>query len=228
MSAGVNSVQARIDLQHKEMKRQLLKLGDLEEMIGAALASTSGNGDVKGKGVNTGTTLPSRVQSVIQVQQDLVSRLDKVLQRLMDSYSPNLSELETAWFAELGRMRREVGKPPAGLNASQGNNSGDSDADGRSLWARTELVSIFSYFVMLMASNIDVRHPQLKHQLSLLRPQLEEIAKKEKEKEKKRAGGPRRSIAAVSGIGSAQLRSVQRRLAQEYVPHGSSSSCSIN
>jgi len=116
---------------------------------------------------------------VVERQKALCGRLDNVLQRLMDAHATDsetgLSEFEKAWFGELRRMKREVG-------SLEGTGSGD-EADSRSLWARTEL---------------------LKHHLHLLRPEIEELNKKELERKR-----PRRP-----GLGSAQHRSVQRRLTQ--------------
>lgn len=57
---------------------------------------------------------------------------------------------------------------------------------------------------------------QLTHQLALLQPQLEALNKKETER-KRPARRTASHAQAISGLGSAQLRSVQRRLAQECV-----------
>ena len=119
MTSGVNTVQARIGLQNREMERQLAKLAEMERLIVAAPASGEGSG-----------AIGARVAKVAEEQRAIVARLDKVLQRLMDSYSPKLSEYEVRWFGELGRMQKEVA------------------GGGKSLKDRTELVSFFLSFFL--------------------------------------------------------------------------------
>ncbi|KAF9509867.1 hypothetical protein BS47DRAFT_1348682 [Hydnum rufescens UP504] len=175
ITAAVNSVQERIELQNREMSRQLAKLAEMTAQIKSASAASS---PPKGASDEHDGSIAARVKKVAELQSALVTRLDRVLQRLMDSYSPKLSEFESKWFAELGRMKREIG--------------GDEDdaGDGRSLRSRTEL---------------------LKYQLAVLRPQMEELTKKEEDRKRT----PRRPGSVPVGLGSAQLRSVNRRLAQE-------------
>jgi nucleoporin NUP82 len=126
ITAEVNSVQERIGLQNREMSRQLAKLAEMTAQIRSASAASS---PPKGASDEHDGSIAARVKKVAELQSALVTRLDRVLQRLMDSYSPKLSEFESKWFAELGRMKREIG--------------GDEDdaGDGRSLRSRTELVS---------------------------------------------------------------------------------------
>lgn len=64
-----------------------------------------------------------RLQALVVRQEEILARIDRVLQCLMDSYSKELTEYEVKWFKELARMRKEV--------------SGTSD--GRSLKARVLL-----------------------------------------------------------------------------------------
>jgi len=124
----MNAIQARISLQHREMQRQLLKLADLQDQIEAY---TSQSADSRK------TQLLIRAENVVENQKALCQRLDKVLQRLMDAHATEsetgLSEFEKAWFGELRRMKREVGP-------REGTGNRD-EADSRSLWARTNLVS---------------------------------------------------------------------------------------
>lgn len=130
-SSAVNTVQKRIELQHREMQRQLLKLGELEVLISALNSTPS-----LPSNSSPGSKVLSRVHGIVDAQKALGARLDSVLQRLMDAhasaYDSGLSEFESAWFAELGRMRREVGVG--------GDANGGGEANGRSLKARTELV----------------------------------------------------------------------------------------
>jgi nucleoporin NUP82 len=137
---GVNAVQARITLQHREMQRQLLKLAELQDQIAAHSSQSTGSRT---------NQLLIRAESVVEDQKALCRRLDHVLQRLMDVHASEsetgLSEFEKAWFGELRRMRREVGGPEGG-----------EEADSRSLWARAELVSVefLSPLLSLILSSI--------------------------------------------------------------------------
>lgn len=113
INRGVHTVQDRIILQHQELQRQLSKLAQMTLLIQRLKQAAEG-------------PLEERVRKVGQRQQELLKRIDRVLQGLMDSYSPKLSEFEQQWFSELGRMNGEiVGKD-----------------DGRSLKARCQLVSL--------------------------------------------------------------------------------------
>jgi hypothetical protein len=111
------------------MQRQLLKLAELQDQI-AANSSKSAD--------SRKTRLLIRAETVVENQKALCRRLDSVLQRLMDAHAAEsetgLSEFEKGWFGELRRMKREVGGP-------EGTGDGE-DADSRSLWVRTELVSL--------------------------------------------------------------------------------------
>lgn len=64
-------------------------------------------------------------------QVALMRRLDSVLNALTKKASPELSENETKWFEELGRMREEV--------------VGAGRYDERSLVARTKLVCTWTF-----------------------------------------------------------------------------------
>jgi nucleoporin NUP82 len=129
ITAAVNSVQERIGLQNREMSRQLAKLAEMTALIKSVSGASAPPKD--GSDGNDGS-IAARVKKVAEIQSALLTRLDRVLQRLMDSYSPKLSEFESKWFAELGRMKREIG----------GDKEEDT-GDGRSLRSRTELVSCF-------------------------------------------------------------------------------------
>ena len=118
-------LQDRIALQEKEMERQLNKLVELVGLINALKSPESSSS------FGTSNTSEERLEKVVSTQKSLLTRLDRVLQRLMDSYSPKLSEFESKWFAELGRMDREVN----GVKGLDG-----EDAEGRSLKSRADLV----------------------------------------------------------------------------------------
>jgi len=52
--------------------------------------------------------IEARTRTVQVGQQALLARLDRVLAELMKHASPTLSDHETKWFDELGRMREQV------------------------------------------------------------------------------------------------------------------------
>lgn len=188
LSAGA-TVQARLDLQLKELERQLAKLASVSD-----LASDLRNGEA-GAGGKEG--LKSRVERVTETQLGLISRVDKVLQKLMDNHQPLLSDYEQKWFAELKRMKEDVG----------------GDADG--LKERTTLVSppwptrpnISSG--PLIAS-LDYVSYQLENHLRILRPKLADLAKTDAD----RALQKKQQSAA---LGRHQLARLEQQLAAESV-----------
>jgi nucleoporin NUP82 len=106
----LHSIQVRLELMAKEYPRQrdfsVKMLSTLQELAKQRQHETEG-----------------RLQALVVRQDEILARIDRVLQRLMDSYSKELTEYEVKWFKELARMRKEV--------------SGTSD--GRSLNARALL-----------------------------------------------------------------------------------------
>jgi nucleoporin NUP82 len=110
------SIQARLELMAKEYPRQRAfsahMLGTLYKLARERQPEIEG-----------------RLQALVVRQEEILARIDRVLQRLMDSYSKELTEYEVKWFKELARMRKEVSgtKEVAGTN------------DGRSLKARALL-----------------------------------------------------------------------------------------
>ena len=104
------SIQARLELMAKEYPRQRTfsaqMFDALQKLTKERRPETEG-----------------RLQALVVRQEEILARIDRVLQRLMDSYSKELTEYEVKWFKELARMRKEV--------------SGTSD--GRSLKARALL-----------------------------------------------------------------------------------------
>lgn len=104
------SIQARLELMAKEYPRQRAfsaqMLSTLKHLTKERRPETEG-----------------RLQALVVRQEEILVRIDRVLQRLMDSYSKELTEYEVKWFKELARMRKEV--------------SGTSD--GRSLKSRALL-----------------------------------------------------------------------------------------
>lgn len=116
------SIQARLELMAKEYPRQRVfsaqMLSTLQHLAKERRPETEG-----------------RLQALVVRQEEILARIDRVLQRLMDSYSKELTEYEVKWFKELARMRKEV--------------SGTSD--GRSLKSR----------VLLAQGQLEVLRPAL-------------------------------------------------------------------
>ncbi|WFD33639.1 hypothetical protein MCUN1_000452 [Malassezia cuniculi] len=94
-----NTVQARLDIQLHELKRQLDKLDSIAKRADSFSADSP---------------LAARLERVAAAQTAVVQRLDALLQRLMDQHQPQLSVYEHRWFDELQRMAREFGVAEAG------------------------------------------------------------------------------------------------------------------
>ncbi|KAM0750009.1 hypothetical protein T439DRAFT_381540 [Meredithblackwellia eburnea MCA 4105] len=96
---AADAVQHRLELQMKELARQLGQLAELSAM----------GGGIGGSGGKSSTTeLERRMNEVKGRQEELVRRTDRVLQKLMESHQPELSSHEKKWFEELGRVEKEV------------------------------------------------------------------------------------------------------------------------
>ncbi|KAF8528785.1 hypothetical protein BU17DRAFT_73080 [Hysterangium stoloniferum] len=111
---SIHQLQERLMLQDSEFRRQQNKYMEI-----VALAER-----LKGE---EHTKLQHRFEQAIHEQKLLLKRSDKVLQGLMDSSSPVLTEHEKRWFAELKRMKDDV--------------LGVSSYDSGSLKARTDTLS---------------------------------------------------------------------------------------
>jgi nucleoporin NUP82 len=105
------SIQGRLELMTKDYPRQRAfsaqMLNTLQKLAKERRQETEG-----------------RLQALVVRQEEILARIDRVLQRLMDSHSKELTEYEVKWFKELARMRKEV----------------TGTSDGRSLKARALLV----------------------------------------------------------------------------------------
>ena len=95
---GADQVQHRLELQMKELSRQLSSLHELRTLSGDLRDSTSGDSGLVG-----------RMKRVEQVQVRLLERLDRTLQKLMEKHQgrDQLSLYEKKWFEELKRVERE-------------------------------------------------------------------------------------------------------------------------
>jgi chromosome segregation ATPase len=105
-----SAVQSRFDTQCKELGRQLGKIAEATQLIGASEKELA--------------SLDSRLGEAIAAQSQLVKRLDMTLHRLRLSHEPELSAKEQEWFEELAHVRKEV----------------DPDTHGKTLRARLQQV----------------------------------------------------------------------------------------
>jgi nucleoporin NUP82 len=86
---------ARIELQQEELQRQVTKVDDIRARLGEFRGPRQDH-------------IEARVRAVQAGQQTLLARLDRVLGELAKRANPTLSDHETKWFGELGRMREQV------------------------------------------------------------------------------------------------------------------------
>ncbi|KAI0303864.1 hypothetical protein BC826DRAFT_980012 [Russula brevipes] len=86
---------ARIELQQEELQRQVTKVDDVRARLGELRGPRQ-------EGIE------GRVRAIQAGQQRLLARLDRVLGELTKRANPTLSDHETKWFGELGRMREQV------------------------------------------------------------------------------------------------------------------------
>ena len=92
---GYRGSEVRRELQIKEFKRQQETCRELLELV------------EKLKGRRSGLT-QYELNIVTKTQERLTRQFDRVLQKLMEQASPELSVYETKWFQELRRMKGEV------------------------------------------------------------------------------------------------------------------------
>ncbi|BGP05254.1 hypothetical protein JCM10049v2_001059 [Rhodotorula toruloides] len=156
---AADSVQSRLELQMKELSRQVGKLAELDSLRSELGKSVSATG------------LEGRLRSVEEKQRMLLARTDRVLQRLVESHQPSISAYERKWFDELERLEGQI----------VGDESG-------SLESRTR---------------------RLEAMLEALRPGLEELKRKEA------GGGVQGTPGRRGGMGEAQVKALEARLAEE-------------
>lgn len=94
---GADIIQRRLELQMKELSTQLGKLKELSNLSNELRKSTA-NPD----------GLTNRMDRVKARQEALLSRTDRVLQKLMESHQPVISTFERKWFDELDSLSVEI------------------------------------------------------------------------------------------------------------------------
>lgn len=92
---GGNAIQSRLELQLKELQRQVSKLHDVQQRIERHWQ----------QGQRT-----DRIKKIKERQSKLLHRVDRVLQRAMDASRIGISQYEEAWLKEMGAMEVEVGR----------------------------------------------------------------------------------------------------------------------
>ena len=103
--SAADVVQHRLELQMKELSRQLGKLKDLADLanpvqrkLGVSVSTIEVNSE----------HLTTRIVRVKKEQENLLRRADKILQRLMEEHQPLISTFEKRWFEELSRLEGEI------------------------------------------------------------------------------------------------------------------------
>lgn len=176
------AAEARAELQEQEFARQRAKCQEMFDMMS------------RSKGLRRVAT-KEKVIKLQHTQKMLMTRLDRVLQSLMEKASPELSDHETKWFEELRRMKEEV--------------VGSSKYDNRSLAARTKLVCDASHALAVFClSNWLLTATQLHREMERLLPDLKEM----KERERKR-----RLAESQESLGVSQAFELGKLSNEEYV-----------
>ncbi|EPQ28790.1 uncharacterized protein PFL1_03593 [Pseudozyma flocculosa PF-1] len=191
-----NAVQARLDLQVREMTRMLDKL----DAIRKRCERVSGAGG-----------LDERLRRIRARQHELTRRTDKALQKLMDRHQPSLSIYEKRWFDELGRIAKEVGVVADGKADKDGKattttTTTTTTSGGGGLKAKSELLQ----------HHLNLLRPSLQQMVEekqkAARAQQRQVAKDTFSQEANVASG---GGAGVGGMGREQLRRVEMMLGSE-------------
>ncbi|KAG6880302.1 hypothetical protein C0992_000079 [Termitomyces sp. T32_za158] len=92
---AVKQADERVKLQQQELYRMAQKAGQMNVLVEQLK-------------VHRRAASEARLAGIQAKQKALLARLDRVLQEMMERASPGISENETKWFEELGRMKAEV------------------------------------------------------------------------------------------------------------------------
>lgn len=95
VESAYRQTNARIALQHEELHRQKIKVDEIRALVGEFCGARQDR-------------IYARTRAMQAGQQTLLARLDRVLTELVKRANPRLSDHETKWFDELGRMREQV------------------------------------------------------------------------------------------------------------------------
>lgn len=142
----------RVALQCEELQRQAAKVAEIRTLLGELRGVRQDRISARARGIQDG-------------QQALLGRLDRVLGELMKRANPTLSDHETKWFGELGRMRQQV--------------LGVGRYDEASLMARVQAVCGSPSSSTERLDNPVFFSPQLKREHDRLLPHLKALSEKE-------------------------------------------------
>lgn len=174
---AANGTQARLELQMKELVRQVAKMKELDTRIDQMKKKNAGDGP---------DGLAQRFKRASETQTNLLARYDKLLQKLMDKYQPELSSQEKTWFEDLKELELEIVK--------------DRHGRGQTLLARQKLVSRGIGPCTRPRSDLSSYFSQAEHQLNLLRPQVKDLVEKKREQDKDSQMGESQVLKLQSGL----------------------------
>jgi len=95
VESAYRQANARVDLQDEELDRQVTKINEIRILLGELRGARQDR-------------IEARTRAIQAKQQTLIARLDRVLAELMKRANPAISDNETKWFDELGRIREQV------------------------------------------------------------------------------------------------------------------------
>lgn len=158
IEAAYQQTNSRVALQCEELQRQAAKVAEIRTLLGELRGARQDRISARARGIQDG-------------QQALLGRLDRVLGELMKRANPTLSDHETKWFGELGRMRQQV--------------LGVGRYDEASLMARVQAVRASSLFLFVSVQRngwmtlFFFLSSQLKREHDRLLPHLKALSEKE-------------------------------------------------
>lgn len=155
---GGNIVQSRLELQLEELKRQLNKL----DIVAKWIEKRKGDKQNKNVGANKTTTVEDRMQRILERQTSLERKSDRLLQKLMESHSPDLSVYEQRWLSEMTNMKKELGEKIT-KNSETRRNVEDDD----------EGVMNLSAHIQALGHKLETLKPDLEKSSASLRQQFE-------------------------------------------------------
>lgn len=154
---GGNIVQSRLELQLEELKRQLHKL----DVVAKWIEKRKGEKQTKKVEGGKSTTIEDRMQRILERQTSLERKSDRLLQKLMESHTPELSVYEQRWLSEMTKMKKELGEK---VKKSSKDVEDDDDDEGS---------MDLSAHIQALRHKLDTLKPDLEHSSASLRHQFE-------------------------------------------------------
>jgi len=153
VESAYRQTNARSELQHEELRRQVTKVNEIRVLLGKLRGERQDHIDARTRAIQAG-------------QQALLVRLDRVLAELTKRANPTLSDHETKWFDELGRMREQV--------------LGAGKYDETSLKARMQAVRQIYSLIVFYDTDCRGGRPKLKREYDRLLPHLKLLSERER------------------------------------------------